>query len=167
MTNRCDLYLDELRVGDSFRSKTHTFTENEIVEFARLYDPQPFHLDPAAAALTSFNGLIASGFQTLAISFRLVYQTGFLVNASLGGPALEEVLWKKPVRPDDTVYAVGDVRKITISRSKPDRGVLNLGLTLLNQNNEPAVSTVLIWIVKRARLEKLTEKSSAYADGSS
>ena len=92
-------YLDDLFPGQHFRTPGITLTEAEIIDFAWRYDPQPFHLDVNAAAESPYGGLIASGFQSLALCFRLFIQTGILAESSLGSPGLDELRWLAPVRP--------------------------------------------------------------------
>jgi acyl dehydratase len=148
---RQDYYLDELKIGDRFESGGFTFTESAIIDFAFAYDPQPFHIDVDAARKSNYGGLIASGFQTLAVAFRLLYQTGFIRSASLGGPGMDELRWLKPVYAGDTLRSVGEVKDIVPSKSKPDRGILKLHLTALNQKDEPVMTVTMIILVKRSR----------------
>lgn len=148
---RQDYYLDELKTGDRFESGGFTFSESAIIDFAFAYDPQPFHIDVDAARKSNYGGLIASGFQTLAVAFRLLYQTGFLKTASLGGPGMDELRWLKPVYAGDTLRSVGEVKDIVPSKSKPDRGILKLFLTALNQKDEAVMSVTMIILVKRSR----------------
>jgi len=150
-TPRQDYYLDELKAGDRFESVGFTFTESAIIDFAFAYDPQPFHIDVDAASKSNYGGLIASGFQTLAVAFRLLYQTGFLKSASLGGPGMDELRWLKPVYAGDTLRSVGEVREIVPSKSKPDRGILKLHLTAINQKDEAVMTVTMIILVKRSR----------------
>jgi acyl dehydratase len=124
---RANLFLDELEIGDRFESKGMTLTEADIVGFARDWDPQPFHVDAEAAAGSHFGGLIASGFHTLALAFRMFYQTGAIIDANMGGPGIDELRWVAPVRPGDTLRVTAEVKEIVPSRSKPDRGLLRLG----------------------------------------
>jgi len=142
-------YLDDLAIGDRFESGGYTFTESSIVDFAFLYDPQPFHIDRPTANASHFGGLIASGFHTLAVAFRLIYQTGFVRDASMGGPGMDELRWLKPVRPGDTLRCRAEVVEVTPSRSKPDRGILKLALTALNQANEATMTVTFIILLKR------------------
>jgi acyl dehydratase len=142
-------YLDDLAIGDRFESGGYTFTESSIVDFAFLYDPQPFHIDRPTADASHFGGLIASGFHTLAVAFRLIYQTGFVRDASMGGPGMDELRWLKPVRPGDTLRCRAEVVEVTPSRSKPDRGILKLALTALNQANEATMTVTFIILLKR------------------
>lgn len=149
MTSRANLFLDDFRVGDRFASKGMTLTEADIIGFARSWDPQPFHIDAEAARQSHFGGIIASGFQTLAASFRMLYQTGFLADANLGGPGMDELRWLKPVRSGDTIRCIAEVKEIVPSRSKPDRGVLKLAAQSVNQRSEIVMTVTLIVMVAR------------------
>src|SRR5256712_574205 len=93
---------------EAYRGPLHPYTEELILEFARFYDPQLFHTDPEAAKATIYGGLIASGLQTIALTFKLYFETGVLSACSLGSPGLDEVRWKAPVRPGDTLRVVVD-----------------------------------------------------------
>jgi len=146
---KTNCYLDDLEPGDRFESGGYTFTESGIVDFAFLYDPQPFHIDRPAAEASHFGGLIASGFQTLAVAFRLMYQTGFVRDASMGGPGMDELRWLKPVRPGDTLRCRAEVLEAVPSRSKPDRGILKLAMTALNQADEAVMTVTFIILLKR------------------
>ena len=150
---RRNLFLDELSVGDRFDSKGMTLTEADIVGFAREWDPQPFHIDAEAAGRSHFGGLIASGFQTLALAFRMFYQTGVIVDANLGGPGMDELRWLMPVRPGDTLRVAAEVKEIVPSRSKPDRGLLRLGLAASNQRGETVMTATLMIMMRRRRGE--------------
>ena len=136
------LYFEDFKPGDRFESATLTITEALIIEYARFYDPQPFHTDPEAARATVYGGLIASGMQTIGIAFKLFMQTGALAACSLGSPGLDEIRWKAPVRPGDTVRVVAEVAETRPSSSKPDRGIVRILFTTLNQRGE-AVSTFI------------------------
>ncbi len=148
---RQDYYLDELKIGDRFESGGYSFTESSIVDFAFTYDPQPFHIDADAARKSNYGGLIASGFHTLSVAFRLIYQTGFIRSASMGGPGMDELRWLKPVHVGDTIRSIGEVRDIVPSKSKPDRGILKFHLTALNQRDEAVMTVTFIILVKRKR----------------
>lgn len=148
---RQDLYLDEMKVGDRFESGGYTLTEADMIGFALKYDPQPFHIDVEAAKKTPYEGLIASGFQTLAIGFRVMYAVGFLKSANLGGIGIDDLRWLKPVRPGDTLRTVTEIKEITPSKSKPDRGVMKHQVMVFNQRNEMVMSALFVIIVKRRR----------------
>lgn len=136
-------YLDDLTPGQRFTTPGLTLTEAEIIDFAWRYDPQAFHLDTQAAADSPYGGLIASGFQSLAICFRLFIQSGLLADSSLGSPGIDELRWLAPVRPGDTLHSEIEVLEVRPSKSKPDRGIARLAYAAVNQKNE----TVLRFIV--------------------
>ena len=142
-------YFDDFKVGDKFTTATKTVTEEMIVEFAKVYDPQLFHIDPAAARQTHFGGLIASGFQTLALGFRLIWDTGVFAACSMGSPGFDELRWLKPVKPGDEIRVEGEVVEQTPSRSKPDRGILRVAYRYLNQRNEPVLSFTAMHLLRR------------------
>ena len=130
------LYFEDFPAGDVRESPPRTVTREEMVTFARAYDPQPFHLDEAAAKNTIYGGLIASGWLTVAIMMRLLWDTLLRDAVSLGSPGADEIRWLKPVRPGDTLRARFTVVEATPSRSKPDRGVLRTFTEVLNQHGD-------------------------------
>jgi len=129
-------YLEDFRPGQEFDLGSKTITAEEIVDYARDYDPQPFHLDEDAAAKTPFGGLVASGWQTGAIAMRLIVDNLLKDCASLGSPGLDRVQWLAPVRPGDTLSLKGIVKEVIPSRSKPDRGVVMSRYEMRNQRGE-------------------------------
>src|SRR5580704_14937045 len=102
-------YLEDIRVGDRFRSPEYTVTADEIIEYARRYDPQPFHTDAAAARDSVFGGLVASGWYTAAISMRLLTQSEVGIAGGLIGLGVEELRWPHPVRPGDRLHIETEV----------------------------------------------------------
>lgn len=146
-----DLYLDDFEVGQSFPTPGKTFTEAEIIDFAMQYDPQPFHIDVEAASQSPFGGLIASGFQTFAISFRLFYLAGVFRSASIGSPGCDELRWTLPVRPGDTLHVIAEVEEVRPSRSKRDRGILVLRHRTYNQRDELVFSYQCMHMLLRQR----------------
>ena len=142
-------FFEDFNVGERIETAGTTLTESHMIDFALRYDPQPFHLDAVAAKDSIYGGLIASGFLTLAISFRLFMQTRALGDANLGGPGFEEVKFLKPVRPGDTLRVVVEVVETRASQSKPDRGVLTLRYRTYNQSGEAVLSFVCPHLVKR------------------
>ncbi len=134
------MYFDEFAVGQRFRSAGCTLSEGQILDFAFHYDPQPFHLDKEAAKDWSYGGLIASGFQTMLVGFRLFYAEGIINRGSLGSPGLDELRWLRPVRPGDTLHAEAEVVELRPSRSKPDRGMVVIAHTVANQEGEPVMT---------------------------
>jgi acyl dehydratase len=128
------LWLEDLAVGQQYFSGVHTLTAEEIKAFAAAYDPQPFHLDEAAAGKTMFGGLAASGWHTAAITMRLSVQSFLLASGIIGSGG--ELRWPWPVRPGDTLQVKSEILEIIPSRSKPDRGLVRVKLTTTNQNGE-------------------------------
>lgn len=144
-----DLYFEDFTPGREFRTDGATITEGQILDFALAFDPQPFHLDAEAAKETIFVGLIASGFHTMALTFRLFAQTRALAACSLGSPGVDELRWLRPVRPGDTLRATVTVQEQRPSTSKPDRGIVRLHWTALNQRAEPVLTMTSMQLVKR------------------
>ncbi len=150
MTAGSPLYFDDFAVGQRFKSRGATLSEAQILDFAWQYDPQPFHLDKEAAAEWGYDGLIASGFQTMLVGFRLFFQENVWTAASLGSPGMDEVRWLLPVRPGDTLHTVAEVVETRASRSKPDRGVIKMRYEIYNQRDEMVMSLIATKIFRRA-----------------
>ena len=144
-----DLYFEDFAPGRQFHTEGVTVTEGQIIDFALAFDPQPFHLDAEAARSTIYGGLIASGFQTMALTFRLFVQTRALTACSLGSPGVDELRWLRPVRPGDTLRATVRVVEQRPSGSKPDRGIVRLAWTTLNQRDEPVLTMTSMQLVRR------------------
>ena len=142
-------FLDDFTVGDVFTTTGYTFTEADIIDFALRFDPQPFHLDTLAAARSPYGGLIASGFHTIAICFRLFIQRGLLTACSIGSPGMDEVRWLAPVRPGDTLYTRVEVLAVRPSRSKPDRGILEARYAAINQHGETVLTFLALHLLSR------------------
>ena len=142
METRGPRYFDDFLPGERFESAPLLVTEALILEFARFYDPQVFHTDPVAARATVYGGLIASGLQTIALTFKLFFETGTLQACSLGSPGLDEIRWRVPVRPGDTLHVVVVVLESRPSASKPDRGIVRVRYTTLNQRGETVMTLV-------------------------
>ena len=130
------LYFEDFPPGDVRESPPRTITREEMVDFARKYDPQPFHLDDDAAKKTIYGGLIGSGWLTVSVMMRLLWDTMLKDTVSLGSPGSDEIRWLKPVRPGDTLRARFTVVEAIPSRSKPDRGVVKTFTEILNQHGE-------------------------------
>ncbi|MCC2673141.1 MAG: dehydratase [Ramlibacter sp.] len=130
------LYLDDLAVGQRFRSSEHAVDEVQILEFAQQFDPQPFHTDPDRAGRSFFGGLTASGWHVAALTMKL-YLTG-------GGPRLaegtigagSELSWKQATRPGDALHLVSEIIEIIPSRSRPDRAIVVVRGETFNQRDE-------------------------------
>ena len=143
------LYWEDFKVGETVVMGSHTFTESEIIEFARQFDPQPFHVDPEAAKQSAFGGLIASGWHTCAVCMRLNCETYINRTRSLGSPGLDNIRWLKPVRPGDTLSLRVKVLEVTPSRSKPDRGSARFEYELRNHRGEEVMHMLSIGMFGR------------------
>jgi acyl dehydratase len=142
-------FLDDLTPGQRFTTPGLTLTEAEIIDFAWRYDPQPFHLDANAAADSPYGGLIASGFQSLALCFRLFIQSGILAESSMGSPGIDELRWLAPVRPGDTLHGEIEVLEVRPSKTKADRGIARLKYHAVNQRGEVVLSFIVNHLLKR------------------
>ena len=148
-------YLEDFRVGEVIDLGTVTLTDEEILEFGRRYDPQPFHVDPEAARESVFGGLIASGWLTGSLFMRL-FTTGVLNKySSLGSPGLEELRWLRPVRPGDVLRGHYEILAVTPSASSPGRGTVRGAGEFVNQDGE-----VVMRLVARNHFRKRDPSSS-------
>ena len=142
------LYLDDLTVGQLFVSATHTLHEADIIAFATQFDPQPFHLDDAAARNTLFGGLAASGWHTAAIAMKLLVDSLPLAGGIIGSGV--ELAWPRATRPGDMLHLETEIVSITSSRTKPDRGVVVARTRTLTQTGDVVqVTTAKILATRR------------------
>lgn len=129
-------YFEDFLPGQVIELGKRTVSAQEIIQFAQQFDPQPFHIDPAAAADSIFGGVIASGWHTCGMIMRMVVD-GFLNDSSsMGSPGLDEVRWLLPVRPGDTLHVTAETLESRPSNSKPDRGVLITMWRATNQDGK-------------------------------
>lgn len=140
-------YFEDLQVGDTYRTGSVTVTEAEIIAFARQYDPQPFHTDPAAAPHSVFGRLVASGWHTAALTMRLMVQGDLQLAGGSVGLGVEKIEWPRPVLPGDTLHVVSEVVEKRPSRSKPDRGLVRVRSTTFNQRDEPVETMTSLQLV--------------------
>ena len=133
-------YFEDFVVGQTVETAPHTLSESEIIAYAREFDPQPFHVDPAAAAKTIFGGLIASGWHTCAVCMRLNCDSYINRSVSLGSPGLDNIRWLKPVRAGDTITYRRTVLESRASLSRPGVGLLRSRTEALNQHGEVVMS---------------------------
>ncbi len=138
------IYFEDFKVGDQTVLGSITVDKAEVIEFAKRYDPQPFHIDEAAAEITMFGGLIASGWHTCAMGMRILVDSSLGQSASLGSPGVDEIRWLKPVRPGDVLTYHRTVLETKPSQSKPDRGAVNSLTEAFNQHGE-IVMTMKGW----------------------
>jgi acyl dehydratase len=137
-----DLYFEDLAPGQVVELGSHTVSEDEIVEFARQWDPQTFHVDPEAAKASVFGGLIASGWHTGAMWMRLYVDSLLDGAASMGSPGIEELRWLAPVRPGDTLAGRLTVLETKPSERRPDRGTVRIRGGMVNQDGVTELSMV-------------------------
>ena len=154
-----DRYFDDFEIGERFVTPGITLTESLIIDFAMRYDPQPFHIDAEAAKESNYGGLIASGFQTFALGFRMVLETGVFRACSMGSPGFDELRWLRPVRPGDTLHVAAEVMEKKASNSKPDRGILRMAYRIKNQKGEEVLTFLSMHLLRR-RAESLEPRAS-------
>ncbi len=146
-TDITDRWFEDYTTGDVREYGTISLTEEEIVEFARRYDPQSIHTDPQWAQTGPFSGLIASGMQTIGIFMRLFADHYLTKSGSLASPGMDEIRWPRPVRPGDVLRLRTETLETRLSRSKPDRGMVVTAVALLNQDDEPVLTLRLMNLV--------------------
>jgi acyl dehydratase len=143
-------YLEDLKVGDRFTSGSYEVTEKSINDFAREFDPQPFHLDREAAKKSIFGGLVASGWHTAAITMRLLVTSDLNLAGGAIGLGVDELRFPRPVRPGDTLRLEIEIVDVRPSKSKPDRGTARIRYATRNQNGEVVFTqTATVLVPKR------------------
>jgi acyl dehydratase len=133
-------FFEDFRPGEVLEFGDYLVTEEEIVEFAKRYDPQPFHVDHEAADRSIYGGLIASGWLTGSIVMRLLVDHFISPVSSMGSPGVDEIRWTKPVRPGDRLKLRVTVVETRRSQSKPDRGIVQVQEEAINQDGETVMS---------------------------
>jgi acyl dehydratase len=149
-----DRYFDDLKVGDRFKSELLEVTEKQIIEFARDFDPQVFHLEPARAEKTIFKGLIASGWHTAAITMQLFVETLNFAEGAIG-LGVDEFRWPNAVRPGDTLRVETEIIERRRSRSKPNYGIIRVRNVTTNQRGE---------IVQTMTANAMVPRRAAFSD---
>jgi acyl dehydratase len=148
------IHFDDFAPGQVYLLGRRTLTHDEIVAFAREWDPQPFHLDEQAAAASIYGGLIASGWHTVCVFMRLFADGLLNRSAAMGSPGVDEVRWLRPVRPGDTLEARIEVLEVRPSRSKPDRGIVRLRSAVINQHQEEVLSFIANVMFRRRSADR-------------
>jgi len=144
------LFFEDLEVGAETYYGSYEVTRDEVIEFARKYDPQPFHLSDEAAARTYFGRLAASGWHTCAMTMAVIVRNfEKQQTAGLGSPGVDELRWMKPVYPGDTLHVRGTIIDKTPSRSKPDIGTFRTQTVVSNQDDVPVMKLTSIVIIQR------------------
>jgi acyl dehydratase len=134
-------YFEDYAPGLTVQCGKFALSEAEIIAFAKEYDPQPFHVDPVAAAAGPIGGLIASGWHTAIMTMRLLVDNYLSGETGFGAAGIEELRWPRPVRPGDTLHVVARVLDARRSRSKPDRGIVQSAVEVTNADGD----TVMAW----------------------
>lgn len=142
-------YFEDYEVGESFEFGSYTVTKEEIVEFAERYDPQPFHVNENAALESRFGGLIASGWHTAAICQRLLVDGLIDDMASAGGRGVDELRWRRPVRPGDVLSLRVEIIEKHASEDAQGPGEIHAKVTGINQNDEPVISWVILGMIEQ------------------
>ncbi len=142
-------YIEDLAAGQEYGSGRLTVEPERIKAFAAEFDPQPFHLDDAAASDTLFGGLAASGWHTAALTMRLLVDGEFRPAGGIIGAGFEELRWPRPVRPGDTLHVQSEILDVRTSRSRPEQGIVKVRITTLNQHGEPVQIGVVNLVVQR------------------
>ena len=145
-------YFEDYPPGAVFEVGGVRVETAEIIDFARRYDPQLMHTDPAAATRGPFGGLIASGWHTAALMMRMFADNFLSPASSVASPGLDELRWLKPVRPGDTLSLRVTVLAARRSRTRPEQGIVRSLVEVLNQNGEPVMTLKPISLI-RARPE--------------
>ncbi len=143
------MYFDDLPKGCKFETGSRTLSADDIIGFARQWDPQSFHTDPEAAKASPYGGLIASGFHSLLTAFNLTLGANIWNEASMGSPGMENLRWIRPVRPGDTLRVTVEVTSSTPSKSRGDRGRTGFQHKVLNQNDEVVMTYHCVSILAR------------------
>jgi acyl dehydratase len=147
---RAMIYFEDLAVGAETNFGSYEVTREEVLDFARKYDPQPFHLSDEAAAKTHFGRIAASGWHTAAMTMAVIAR--HVVDqeqAGLGSPGIDELRWRKPVYPGDTLHVRGEILEKTPSRSRPELGSFRTQTIVTNQNDETVMTFVSIVLIRR------------------
>lgn len=153
-------YWDDMDVGFTARTGGKTVTKDEIVEFASVYDPQPFHLDEEAAKDSILGGLCASGWHSCAIAMRLVVDDIYPEMAPLGSPGIEEVRWRRPLYAGETVKVELKVTERRASQKRPDMGLTRFFWTMTNEEGD-IIMTCDCWVMFARRPDAQEEKGAA------
>ena len=144
------IYFEDLEVGAETYFGSYDVTREEVIDFARKYDPQPFHLSDEEAAKTHFGRIAASGWHTCAMTMAVIAR--YVVEdeqAGLGSPGVDELRWLKPVYPGDTLHVRGKIIETRPSRSKPEIGSFRTETIVTNQDDDPVMRFTSIVLMRR------------------
>ena len=142
------LYFEDFKIGMSIKTQPKKITKEEIINFAKSYDPQSFHIDEEEAKKGPFKRLVSSGFMTLGKSFTQFFETGVIEGTGMGAWGIDELRWTKPVYPDDILITQVEILEKKISSKNPSRGTVRSHQTVLNQNNEIVMTWISNFMIK-------------------
>jgi len=148
-TSRDDRYFEDYVPGSVHRCGSIAVEQDELLAFARRFDPQVFHTDPEAAAQGPFGGLIASGWHTAGLMMRLLAEHYLTTVGSLASPGIDQLRWVRPVRPGDVLSVTVTVLEAVASRSKPDRGIVTSAIEVVNQRDETVMTLTAVNMIAR------------------
>src|ERR1700721_3692585 len=151
MKQSSERYLEDFAVGETFGSGWLRIDKERTLAFAAEFDPQPFHLDEAAARRSIFGGLTASGWHTAAVTMRLLVESELKPAGGIIGAGLDECRWPRPVRPGDELRIECEVIEMRPSKSRPEQGLIKLRTTTLNQDGEAVLLHVVNLVVPRRK----------------
>ena len=143
-------YFEDLEVGAETYFGSYEVTREEVLEFARKYDPQPFHLSDEEAAKTHFGRIAASGWHTCAMTMAVLAR--YVVEhqqAGLGSPGIDQLRWRRPVYPGDTLHVRSTIVEKTLSRSKPEMGSFRSDMVVTNQQDQQVMTFTSIVLIRR------------------
>jgi acyl dehydratase len=152
-------YFEDYQPGSVYEFGTISVSQDEIIQFARQFDPQYFHTDPERAASGPFGGLIASGWHTASLMMRLYADHYLSTVASLGSPGVDELRWLRPVRPGDRLSMRATIVEAKRSRSKPDRGMIRTLVEVLNQDGQAVMSVIAMTLLLSRTPQPPAEKT--------
>ena len=144
-----DIYYEDYIIGNIYKTSAAFVDETAIKVFAEKYDPQPHHLDDEAGRKTLVGGLVASGWQTAALTMKLLVESDFTPDCGFIGAGFDELSWPSPLRPNDKIYATAEVLSARISKSRPSHGILKVRIHTYNQKNELVQKQVVNLFVPR------------------
>ncbi len=144
-----DLYFEDFYVGRKFESPSMTLSENDIIEFGKIYADLPYHTDPEAARNSMWGGLVAPGYQTASLTFGLFVRTGVFKACGLGSPGIDKLRWLKPVLAGDTLHVIAEIVEISPAQTDKGRDAIRMNYQTINQKDEPVLTLTSLHFVKR------------------
>ncbi|MCC3306676.1 MaoC family dehydratase [Sneathiella sp. HT1-7] len=152
-------YWEDFTVGMVMEFGGYEVTEEEVIEFATAFDPQPFHIDKDAAKEHFFGGIIASGWHTGSMCMKMMVDNYLIDSASMGSPGIEQLRWKQPVRPGEVLHVKAEVLDRSLPKSRPELGFVKFSHTVLNQKDEVKMTMISSGMFLRCPENSETEAS--------